>query len=96
MNNITNLDGALRIFDEKFNSSSSFCSCMEGDMYDAWPEAKKDLHELITTIWQSSREQAINEIRGKLAAESQSQNHPEYSDIDKLLTKLLELNKKNE
>jgi DNA-binding transcriptional MocR family regulator len=29
--------------DGKFGSSSIFCGCIEGDMYDVWPDAKKEL-----------------------------------------------------
>jgi len=43
-------------FDEKYDSACAFCSCIEGDMYDLFPDAMKELKSFISQAISSAVE----------------------------------------
>jgi len=60
------LQETAKLFDEKFPNASCFCSCMEGDMYDAFPETIKEVKEFIESSLKSAytqgRKDTIEEV----------------------------------
>ena len=66
---MTLLQSHLNKLREKFTSASDFCSCMEGDMDDFFPEAMKELEDFLL----SCELELIEEIRGIITEELEIQ-----------------------